>query len=187
MVFWKKTTSSLLFGEHTLLLQHCSATPCHLSFLWTWFWSSNTDFWLTWNTWPLSCFHPWSAWMIWTGLWWIWADNNAGIVTVHREAARTLTLKDWTGSFSLIAEGTEVFYNVIWEASCWKPCISSWRQKWCPCFCLSILHALHTVCLALNSVHFLPASIPLYYTYAYEEKSFIIRLTVLTLFRNSMK
>lgn len=92
----EKTTSSLLFGELTLLLQHCSATPCHLSFLWTWFWSSNTDFLLTWITWPLSCFsiiHPWSARMIWTGLWWIWDDNNAGIATVQREAARTLTLK----------------------------------------------------------------------------------------------
>lgn len=93
----EKKASSLLFGELSLLLQHCSATLCHLSFLWAWFWCTNTDFLLTWSTWPLSCFsiiHPWAAWMIWTSLRWIWDDNNAGIVTVQREAARTLTLKD---------------------------------------------------------------------------------------------
>lgn len=43
----------------------------------------------------------------------------------------------------------------------------------------------HTYCLsALKLSAFFPASIPVYYTHAYEEKSFVICLIIFTLFRN---
>lgn len=86
-------------------------------------------------------------------------DNNAANVTPQREAARTLTPKDLSGSFRLAAEVTEIFQNMIWKASCWKSSTSSWWQYWWPCSCHSILHAIHTVHLYLNCVNlFLPAS-----------------------------